>query len=98
MTTRSRPASRAAPAATPETVCACVPGPWTTAPAGTPPEVISKLHSELVQVLSEPEVQEKFRVLGLDIIGNTPDEFAAFLKKDIVKWAKVVKDSGAKAN
>ncbi len=74
--------------------------PWLglVAPAGTPPAVINKLHNEVAQVLKEPEVQEKFRTLGLDIIGNTPDEFSAFLKQDIVKWAKVVKDSGAKAN
>jgi len=43
-------------------------------------------------------VQERFRNLGLDIIGNTPEQFAEFIKKDIVKWAKVVKDSGAKAD
>jgi tripartite-type tricarboxylate transporter receptor subunit TctC len=74
--------------------------PWLglVAPAATPPAVVSRLHRELVEVLKEPEVQEKFRSLGLDIIGSTPKEFGAFLSKDIVKWAKVVKDSGAKAD
>ena len=43
-------------------------------------------------------MQERFRSLGLDIIGSKPDEFSAFLKKDIVKWAQVIKDSGAKVN
>lgn len=74
--------------------------PWLglVAPAATPPAIVSRLHHELVEVLKEPEVQEKFRSLGLDIIGSTPKEFSTFLRKDIVKWAKVVKDSGAKAD
>jgi tripartite-type tricarboxylate transporter receptor subunit TctC len=74
--------------------------PWlgVVAPAKTPPAVVKRLHDELQEVLKEPEVKEKFRSLGLDIIGNTPEEFSAFLRKDIVKWAKVVKDSGAKAD
>ncbi|MDW5442786.1 tripartite tricarboxylate transporter substrate binding protein [Polaromonas sp. SM01] len=74
--------------------------PWLglVAPAKTPPAVVNKLYAELHEVLKEPEVQEKFRSLGLDIIGSKPDEFRAFLRKDIVKWAKVVKDSGAKAD
>lgn len=74
--------------------------PWLglVAPTATPPAVVSRLHHELAEVLKEPEVQEKFRSLGLDIIGSKPEEFSAFLRKDIVKWAKVVKDSGAKAD
>jgi len=74
--------------------------PWLgfVAPAGTPAAAVNRFHAELTEVLKEPEVQERFRNLGLDIIGNTPEQFAEFIKKDIVKWAKVVKDSGAKAD
>ena len=74
--------------------------PWLgfVAPAGTPAAVVNKFHAELMEVLKEPAVQEKFQSLGLEIIGNTPAEFSEFIKKDIVKWAKVVKDSGAKAD
>ena len=74
--------------------------PWLglMAPAGTPPAVVNRLNTEVAEVLKESEVQAKFRSLGLDIIGSTPAEFSAFLKKDIVKWAKVVHDSGAKAD
>lgn len=74
--------------------------PWLgfVAPAHTPAAVVNKFHSELVEVLKEPAVQERFQSLGLEIIGNKPAEFSAFLKNDIVKWAKVVKDSGAKAD
>ena len=74
--------------------------PWLglEAPTAMSPAVVSRLHHELAVVLKEPEVQEKFRSLGLDIIGSTPKEVRALLRKDIVKWAKVVKDSGAKAD
>jgi tripartite-type tricarboxylate transporter receptor subunit TctC len=74
--------------------------PWLgfVAPAGTPAPVVNKFHAELMEVLKESAVQDKFRSLGLEIIGNKPAEFASFIDKDIVKWAKVVKDSGAKAD
>lgn len=74
--------------------------PWLgfVAPANTPAAIVNKIHAELSEVLKEPAVQERFQSLGLEIIGNTPSEFAGFLEKDIVKWAKVVKDSGAKAD
>ncbi|QNP58439.1 tripartite tricarboxylate transporter substrate binding protein [Paenacidovorax monticola] len=74
--------------------------PWLglVAPAKTPAPVVNKLYAELHEVLKEPEVQDKFRSLGLDIIGSKPEEFGAFLRRDIVKWAKVVKDSGARAD
>lgn len=74
--------------------------PWLglVAPAGTPAPVVNKIYAELHEVLKEPAVQEKFRSLGLDIIGSKPDEFKTFLRGDIVKWAKIVKDSGAKAD
>jgi tripartite-type tricarboxylate transporter receptor subunit TctC len=66
------------------------------APAGTPKEVISRLHGEIVKSLQLPDVQERLTGLGADVVGNTPEEFAAFLKADAAKWAKVVKESGAK--
>ncbi|WP_313302514.1 tripartite tricarboxylate transporter substrate binding protein [Diaphorobacter sp.] len=74
--------------------------PWLgfVAPAGTPAPVVNKLYNTLQEVLKEQPIQEKFDSLGLEIIGNKPDEFAAFIKKDITKWSKVVKDSGAKVD
>lgn len=74
--------------------------PWLglLAPAGTPDAVVRKFHDELMEVLKEQAVQDKFHSLGLDIIGNTPQEFAEFIKKDITKWAKVIQETGAKAN
>jgi tripartite-type tricarboxylate transporter receptor subunit TctC len=66
------------------------------APAGTPKDAVSRLHGEIVKILKLPDVQERLTSLGADVVGNAPGEFAAFLKADAAKWAKVVKASGAK--
>jgi tripartite-type tricarboxylate transporter receptor subunit TctC len=66
------------------------------APAGTPSGVINRLHAELGKILQLPEIKERWAVLGAEPVYNTPDQFAAFLKTDLGKWAKVVRDSGAK--
>lgn len=68
------------------------------APAGTPKRIIAKLHGELARILSLPDVKERLAVLDLESVGSAPEEFATFIKKDIVKWAKVVKESGAKVD
>ncbi len=64
-------------------------GVW--APAGTPPEIIAWLHKETTAALRAPSLREKFAAEGLDVVANTPDEFAAKIKSDIEKWTKVVK-------
>jgi len=63
------------------------------APAGTPKEIVQRLNAEIVKILKLPDVRERLEALGLDPVGNTPDEFAAFQKAEIAKWAKVVKDA-----
>jgi tripartite-type tricarboxylate transporter receptor subunit TctC len=72
--------------------------PWfgLLAPAGTPKDVIDKLHAETAKTLALPEVRKKFDELGLDPVGNTPAEFAAVIKKETPEWAKVIKDAGIK--
>jgi tripartite-type tricarboxylate transporter receptor subunit TctC len=67
------------------------------APAGTPRPVVDRLHAEVVRVFQLPDVQEKLKTLGLEPILSTPDELARYQANEIVKWAKVVKESGAKA-
>ena len=67
------------------------------APAGTPRPVVDRLHAEVVRVFQLPDVQEKLKTLGLEPILSTPDELARYQASEIVKWAKVVKESGAKA-
>ena len=72
--------------------------PWfgLLAPSGTPGDILEKLHRETVKTLAIPEVRKKFDELGLEPIGNTPDEFAAIIKKETPEWAKVIKDAGIK--
>lgn len=74
--------------------------PWfgLMAPAGTPQPIIDKLHRETVRVLAMPDVRKKMADLGLDIIGNSPAEFAAVIKSETPAWAKIIKDAGIKAS
>jgi tripartite-type tricarboxylate transporter receptor subunit TctC len=73
--------------------------PWfgLMAPAGTPQPIIQKLHAEAVKVLAMPDVRQKLNELGLDLVGNTPEEFAAVIAREIPQWAKVIKGAGIKA-
>jgi len=66
------------------------------APHGTPPEVVAKLHDDIVRVLQLPDVQKSFAAATVDVIGNTPEEFARYIAAETTKWAGVVKASGAK--
>ena len=61
------------------------------APAGTPTEVINRVHAALVKVLKLPSVQERFLTLGMDAVGNTPAEFATFIKTDMAQWTTLTK-------
>ena len=64
------------------------------APAGTPREIISKLHKETTAILRTPEARERLRSDGSEVVAGTPEEFAAFIQAEILKWAKVVKAAG----
>lgn len=68
------------------------------APAGTPRPVVDRLQGEVKRILGLPDIAKKLAEIGLDPAGSTPDELAAYQRSEIVKWAKVVKDSGAKAD
>ena len=61
-------------------------------------DIVNRLNSDLNPALSAPDVQERLAQLGLDWKGNTSGQFAAFLREEVQKWAKAVKDSGAKAD
>ncbi len=63
------------------------------APAGTPKEIIAKLNSEMSAILKSPEIQEKSASVGAVIIGGTPEQFADYLKSEIAKFARVVKEA-----
>ena len=66
------------------------------APANTPKPIIRRLHDDVVKSLRQPDVKQRLTAIGFDIVGSTPDEFAAYIKSEIKKWEKVVKASGAK--
>ena len=66
------------------------------APANTPSAAITRLHSEITRIIQLADIKERWAVLGAEPAYNTPAEYAAFLKADVVKWAKVVRESGAK--
>jgi tripartite-type tricarboxylate transporter receptor subunit TctC len=68
------------------------------APAGIPKDVLAKLNGELVRILKLPDVQQRFQGEGGDIGANSPDDFAKFIRTEIVKWDKAVKASGAKVD
>ena len=67
-------------------------------PVGTPPEIVDLLHREIVKIVALPDVQEKLAALGFIAIADTPAEFAARLKSEFAKWAKVIKDAGIKVD
>jgi tripartite-type tricarboxylate transporter receptor subunit TctC len=66
------------------------------APAGTPKPIVDKLQVEVKKIIQSPEVGRKLAEIGLDVVGSTSEELAAYQRAEIAKWAKVVKDSGAK--
>jgi tripartite-type tricarboxylate transporter receptor subunit TctC len=67
-------------------------------PAGTPKDIVDKIHADMVAVLRMPDVQERLAASGAVIVGNTPEQFAAWNRNEIDKWAKAVKASGAKGD
>ena len=66
------------------------------APVGTPSEIVTKLHHEAVRIVSSPDMREKFALIGLDVVTDAPDAFAAIIRSDTLKWAKVIKEAGIK--
>ncbi len=68
------------------------------APAGTPPAIVKRLNAEIVKALNLPDVREKLGGLGAEIVADSPEEFSALVKAEVVKWADVVKKSGAKVD
>ena len=67
------------------------------APSRTPRDVVTRLNAEARNALKVPEVSERLAVLGVEPIGNSPDELAGFLRQEIARWGKVVRQSGAKS-
>jgi tripartite-type tricarboxylate transporter receptor subunit TctC len=67
------------------------------APTGTPPAIIDKIHREAVKIMAMADVRKRLDDLGMEVIANSPAEFAAVIKSEIPQWAKVIKEAGIKA-
>jgi tripartite-type tricarboxylate transporter receptor subunit TctC len=65
--------------------------------AGTPSEIVNRLNREIVQSLSDPGVRDTIAKLGMEVVGNTPEQYAAFLREENVKWGKMVRALNLKA-
>jgi tripartite-type tricarboxylate transporter receptor subunit TctC len=66
------------------------------APAGVPKDIIARTNAELVRILKLADIQERLKVLGSEGVGNTPEEFARFVRAESAKYAKAIRDAGVK--
>ena len=64
------------------------------APANTPRDIVGRLHGEMVKILQQPDVKQRFATDGADIVADTPDQFAAYIKSELTKWDKVARSAG----
>jgi tripartite-type tricarboxylate transporter receptor subunit TctC len=69
-----------------------------TVPTGTPRNIIDRLNVEVGKVLAMPDVKQKLALQGIDVAGGTPEQFAAYMRDEFVKWGRLVKESGATVN
>ena len=67
-------------------------------PTKTPKEIVARLSAEIVKTLGDPKVRERYAQNGLEPVGGTPEQFAALIRSEIPKYAKIVKASGAKVD
>jgi tripartite-type tricarboxylate transporter receptor subunit TctC len=66
------------------------------APARTPRPIVERLHGEFVRALNSPDLSERIKGMGADPVGNTPEQYTAFVQNEIAKWGKVIKAAGIK--
>ena len=66
------------------------------APAKLPAPILARLHAEIIRILAQPDIRERILGDGSEPVGNTPEEFTQYMHADLVKWSKLVKESGAK--
>jgi tripartite-type tricarboxylate transporter receptor subunit TctC len=67
-------------------------------PAGTPRPIVQKFHADLVKVMKDADLKERFAALGVDAVSSTPEEFAAFMRTEAVKYTKLIKDANIKVD
>jgi tripartite-type tricarboxylate transporter receptor subunit TctC len=64
---------------------------------GTPPEIVARLHSEVARILHTPEVTKQLTELGAEPVGDTPEEFGAFLREEMARWGKIIREKGIRS-
>ena len=65
-------------------------------PTGTPHDIVMKLHAAAMRAIQAPDIRDRMSAEGAEFVGDTPEQFTAFLKAELVKWGRAVKASGAK--
>ena len=68
------------------------------APAGTPRDIIGRLNAEIIKVLNAPDVKERFGKQGVEVRTSTPEQFSTFLRSEVDRWGKVIREAGIKAD
>lgn len=71
-------------------------GPGLLAPAATPKSIVSQIHAETVRALAVPDLRDRLQQQGLDVIGSTPEEFAALVRRETARWSKIIKTANIK--
>ena len=66
-------------------------------PGGTPPELVRRIHADLVKVLALPDVRDKLTAMGATVVGSSPEQFAAYMRAESEKWARLIADAGIQA-
>ena len=66
-------------------------------PAGAPPDAVTRLNGEIEKLLQQPDMRERLAAIGFEPVGGTPRQFSEYLKTELVKWARVVRETGATA-
>lgn len=66
--------------------------------AGTPPEIVKRLNTEMVRILTSPEVKERITKSGVEVVASSPEHFSGFLRSEVARWAKVIQEANIKAD
>src|SRR5262245_38713795 len=65
---------------------------------GTPPDVVKRLNAEMVKILTSPEIKERFGKIGVEVVAGTPEHFSGFLRSEVDRWARVIKEANIRAD
>ena len=68
------------------------------APAGTPPEIVARIHREIARIVQSPDIRERLAAQGLEAATNTPAEFSAYIEAEVAKWGRVIRQAGVTAD